>query len=345
MLNKKFVVKNYILRFVLVLMPFQILAQNDIIKPSKVLEAHTYKINYIRFSEDGKYLASGGWDNYTILWDMESFSKIRTLDGHSDWIREVNISPNNKIVVSGSQDGSVKIWDLLTGELMHTIVISPQEFVKKSLYPEFDRKSKNAVCALAFSPDGKYLVIGTLDEFIRFWDLDQHKLTKKIKAHTNGTGYITFNTEGNVMISGSIYNELIVWDFNKFKPLKTIVEYRGYNSSFEFLNNDKQLINTANDTINVWDIWSGKLLRSIPAQDMLQSVQLTPDQKYMVTCGEDHKLKLWNFESGQELWSYSNPKPELADCKISPNGELLALATPEGKVLVWYIDELIKRLQ
>jgi WD40 repeat protein len=70
--------------------------------------------------------------------------------------------------------------------------------------------------------------------------------------------------------------------------------------------------------------------------------RVTPDEKYMVTCAEEHTLKLWDFGSGEELWTYKNPKPELADCKISPDGKYLALATPEGKILIWRIRDLVK---
>lgn len=322
-----------------------VFSQTKAAKPFKILEGHTYKINYLRFSNDSRYLVSAGWDNYTILWDMKSFSKIRDLKEHKDWIREVSISPDNRYIVSASHDGSFKIWDLKTGELKHDVEISPKEFIKKGSYPEFDRKTKNAVCAVTFSQDGKYLAVGTLDEFIRIWNLDQFKLIKKLRAHGNGTGYIIFSNDGNIMVSGSIYNELIVWDAKTFNPLDTLNEYWGYNSSFELFNNDRQLVNTGNDTINIWDISGGKLLRSIPVQDMLQSVQLTPDEKYMVTCGEDHSLKLWDFKTGKELWSYYNPKPELADCKISPDGRLLALATPEGKILIWLIKDIVKSIK
>ncbi|MCB2194395.1 MAG: WD40 repeat domain-containing protein [Bacteroidetes bacterium] len=334
--------KKYIIAIFIVLVQFQVYSQKNEIQPYKILEGHTYKINYLHFSNDGRYLASGGWDNYTILWDMENFSKLKTLKGHSDWVRELNITPNNKYVVSGSHDGTVNIYALNTGELKHVIKITPENFIKKGIYPEFDRRVKNAVCAVSFTPDGKYLLVGTLDEYIRIFDTSEFELINKLKAHHNGTGYIDFSKDGNLMVSGSIYKELIVWDTQTYLPKHILKEHRGYNSSFQLFNQDKYLVNAANDTINVWNVTNGELIRSIPAQDKLQSVQLTPDEKYMLTCGEDHMLILWDFESGKELWSYKNSKPELADCKISPNGELLALATPEGKILIWEIKDLVK---
>ncbi len=328
----------YIVLFIMYIVGFCQQQDSDLYR---VLVGHKHKINYLRFSKDGKYLASGGWDNTVVIWDVESFTKVHTLCGHTDWIREIAISPDNKYVASASHDGSFRIWNLQTGKLIREIKVVPNEILHKSLYPEFDRKTNNAVCALAFSPDSKSLTVGTLDEFIRIWDLNSLELIKKFKANENGVGYISYNTNGDVMISGSINVDLIIWDVQSYKPIHQIKVNRGYNCSFQLFNNDKYLINAGNDSINVWKISDGSFIRSIPVQDMLQSVQITQDEKYMVTCGEDHLLILWDYKSGKEIWRYKNPKPELADCKISPDGKLLALATPEGKILIWKISDLI----
>lgn len=333
--------KKILINFILLFIFSPIIGQNNI-DPFKVLTGHKYKINYIRFSKDGRYLASGGWDDYVVVWDMKTFTKIHVLKGHTDWIREIEFSPDNKHIVSGSHDGSFKIWDLYSGKLEHDVEPTPREFIKKGPFPEFDRKAKNAISALAYSPDGKFLAVGSTDKLIRIWDLESFELIQKLKGHNTSVFYIAFSSKDDIMISGSIYENLIAWDTKSFKPLRKISEESGYNGSFQLFNDEKYLLNTGNDTINIWEISTGNLIRSIPAQDMLQSVQLTPDEKYMVTCGEDYTLKLWDFKTGKELWTYSNPKPELADCKISPDGKLLALATPEGKILIWKIEDLIK---
>ena len=252
------------------------------------------------------------------------------------------LSPDNKYVVSGSHDGSFKIWDLYSGELKYDIEPTPREFIKKGMFPEFDRKAKNAISALAFSPDGRYFAVGSTDELIRIWDSKSFELIHTLDGHESSVFYIDFSKNGDLMVSGAIYNELIIWNTKTFKPINKLSEEWGYNGSFQFFNNDKYLLNTGNNKINVWDISEGNLIRSYPVQKMLQSVQLTPDEKYMFTCAEDHTLKLWDFNSGEELWAYKNPKPELADCKISPDGKYLALATPEGKILIWKLEDLIK---
>jgi len=310
-------------------------------EPFKVLSGHEHKINYLSFSHDSKYLASGGWDNTVRLWNLETFTEVHELKGHNDWVREVCISYDNEYILSGSQDGTFFIWELISGKLKSKVDISPKEFSSK-IFPEFERKYKNAVCAVTFSQDRKYAAIGSSDSFIRIYELESMQLIHTLKGHNGSVFYIVFGKNDEIMVSGSFHEELIVWDTKTFRPIKVLDEKNGYNGSFQLFQDNKFLVNTGNCVINVWDILKGNIIRTIPVQCDLQSVQLTPDEKYLITCAEDHTVKIWDFETEKELWTYYNPKPEVADCKISPDGKYLAVATPESNILIWEIAELIK---
>ncbi len=64
------------------------------------------------FSPEGKYLASGSWDNTVKLWSLESQKEVTTLQGHSDYVNSVAFSPDGKYLVSGSSDDTVKLWSV-----------------------------------------------------------------------------------------------------------------------------------------------------------------------------------------------------------------------------------------
>ena len=332
--------RKLIIKILLILTILPAYGQINTRVPFKILKGHQYKVMYLSFSTDSKYLASSSWDNTVRIWNMETFTEFHVLEGHQDWVREVNISADNKYILSGSQDASFILWELKTGKLKSKVEISPKEFSSKR-FTEFDRKYKNAVCAVTFSQDGKYIAIGTTDSFIRIWELESMQLIHTLKGHNGNVFYIVFGKKDEIMVSGSFQNELIIWDTKTFKPLKILEEEKGYNGSFQLFQNNKYLVNTGNCMINVWDISKGEIIRSIPVQCDLQSVQLTPDEKYLITCAEDHTVKIWDFETEKELWTYYNPKPEIADCKISLDGKYLAVATPESVILIWEISELV----
>ncbi len=313
--------------------------QTNTIDPLKVLSGHKYKINCLCYSNDGKYLASGSWDNTVMVWDMGTYTLLYELKGHSDWIRGISISPGNKYIVSTSHDGTFILWDLASGNLIKQVRISEGKIMKKGIIPELSRETINSVSSVAFSTDGELLATGSVDNLIRIWDVKTFKLLHTLEGHNHSVFSIIFSN--NLMISGAIYSELIIWDLKDFKPIKTLKETKCYNGSLHIIHNGELLANTGNCHINIWDIYSGEIVRKIPVQCQLQGLQFTPEEKYMITCAEDHTVKIWDFENGEEVWSYYNPKPEIADCKLSPDGMYLAVATPESNILIWETVRLL----
>jgi WD40 repeat protein len=79
-----------------------------------VLKGHSNNIVSVTFSADGKYLASGSWDNTVKLWSVDSHKEIATFEGHNNFIFTVAFSPDGRYLASGSMDKTVKLWSVLS---------------------------------------------------------------------------------------------------------------------------------------------------------------------------------------------------------------------------------------
>jgi WD40 repeat protein len=75
------------------------------------LEGRLGGVNCVRFSPDGKLLASGGNDNAVQLWDTTTRRRLRSFAGHSAPVNELVFGPTNTLA-SGSADGSVILWSV-----------------------------------------------------------------------------------------------------------------------------------------------------------------------------------------------------------------------------------------
>ena len=80
------------------------------LKELKTLEGHSGKVNSVSWSPDGKYLASGSYDETIIIWDAKSGEKLKTLEGHFHIVNSVCWSPDGKYLASSSYYETVKIW-------------------------------------------------------------------------------------------------------------------------------------------------------------------------------------------------------------------------------------------
>ena len=89
------------------------------------LAADSLYVSSVAFSADGRDVLSGG-DTTLKLWDAVTGALLRTFAGHNGSVTSVTFSPAGRHVVSGSADGTVRIWDRATGQLLTSLMRTPQ---------------------------------------------------------------------------------------------------------------------------------------------------------------------------------------------------------------------------
>jgi len=65
------------------------------------LSGHTGGTTAVDISRDGRFVASGGYDNMVRLWDIDTGELLETYTGHRDWVFDVKFSPDGQHVASG----------------------------------------------------------------------------------------------------------------------------------------------------------------------------------------------------------------------------------------------------
>lgn len=72
---------------------------------------HTYSIGDLKFSPDGKWLASASWDGTARVWEVRSGRQVLVLDADIDRVSCVDFTSDGHLLTA-NWDGTVHSWDL-----------------------------------------------------------------------------------------------------------------------------------------------------------------------------------------------------------------------------------------
>ncbi|HWS88699.1 MAG TPA: hypothetical protein VN282_17125 [Pyrinomonadaceae bacterium] len=131
-----------------------------------LLWRHASSVYALAFSRDER-LATGSADMKVMLWNANSWDeKPKMLEGHAAQVTTAAFSSDGKRLVTGSSDVMVKIWDVSIG---HWDLGERLWGMTKRRELATMRGPKGAVLAVALSPDGHVLAVGSADGTVRLW--------------------------------------------------------------------------------------------------------------------------------------------------------------------------------
>jgi WD40 repeat protein len=161
-----------------------------------LLGAAAGPINAVAISPDNRWVVTGSDDKTAQLWDLSGKDPAANpvvLRGHEDRVRAVAISPDNRWVVTGSDDRTARLWDLRAKDpAANPVVLRGHEDAVTD---------KDAVTAVAISPDNRWLVTVSWDNTARLWDLSAKDPAANPVVLRGHGSWVTENTIRAVAIS------------------------------------------------------------------------------------------------------------------------------------------------
>lgn len=92
---------------------------------------------------------------------------------------------------------------------------------------------------LAFSPDGKRIVLASSDKTVYIWDVETKKEIRRLEGHTDRVNSAAFSPDGKQIVTASTDDTARIWDAETGKEVSCLVGHTGSVYSAAFSPNGK----------------------------------------------------------------------------------------------------------
>lgn len=157
-------------------------------------------------------------------------------------------------------------------------------------------KHGSPLISCRFHPAGSHVFYGAQDHGICRWELGSDK-SVRFSGHESWVRGIAFHGDGNTVVSAG-FDHRLIWHpalETDPKPIRSIEAHAGW----------------------------------------VRAVVASPDNKLLATAGNDQLVKIWDFQTGEQLVQLAGHESDVYNVVFHPSEARLVSADLKGKIIDW----------
>ncbi|KAM6376747.1 cilia- and flagella-associated protein 52 [Pluvialis apricaria] len=304
-------------------------------------ECQIYRINYTAFKEEliaachkeavhdivfpfgsSKVFATCSKNDIRVWHTPENRELLRIIVPNVT-CHAIEIMRDGRSIISAWNDGKIRAFTPETGRLMYMI----------------NHAHSLGVTAIAATSDSKRIISGGGEGQVRVWEIGEktQRLVEVLKEHVCAVSCIKITKNDQECVTTSLDRTCIVWDIVRFVRKQMFLA----NTLFKcacYHPEEYQIITSGTDRkIAYWEVFDGSAIREVEGSvsGTINGMDITSDGAYFVTGGEDHLVKLWDYNEGAVTHVGVGHSGNITRLKICPEKKYIVSVSADGAILLW----------
>ncbi len=207
-------------------------------EPDFVLIGHLDKVNNVKFSPDGKFLASAGDDGLLIIWDVATGGIVKKINAHHDPVTSLCYKSDGSVIATTSWDKTVKLWSVSSGEMIAEL-----------------KGHRNSTNSVSYSANDKFIVSTSDDNSMIIWETDSNRIFKKFDFYKKPVSNAAFINQDNQLISIDHQGEIKIYNNLNHQLLVVKPAHKSKIMNFAWLPAFALFATIGEDlSIHIWDM-------------------------------------------------------------------------------------------
>ncbi|KAK9509508.1 hypothetical protein O3M35_006813 [Rhynocoris fuscipes] len=326
---------------------------------------HSRFVQAVRYSPNGNFFASGGFDGKVFLYDGATADLISEMGSpaHKGGVYGVAWKPDNSQLLTASGDKTCRLWDVETKTVVSEFIMGNQV------------EDQQVSCLW----QGPHLLTVSLSGFISYLDVnDPNKPIRIIKGHNKPITVLTLSPDRQTIYTGSHDGFITNWNAstgendrvegvghgNQMNGMKSVDDYLytcGIDDSLKQVNTktnsytsvDVKLgaqprgmdlkgdIIVAATVKEIIVLQNNRKMNSVPVNYEPSCVSINSEQPFVAVGGAlDNKVHIYNMNGTNldEKCVCEHLGP-ITDCSFSPDGNYLVACDSNRKVILYKVPE------
>jgi len=304
------------------------------------------ELQYVDVAEDTggikTFLLSACHDKMPMIRDGGNGDWIGTWKGHKGAVWSCQMDPTGNLAATASGDYSARVWDAITGQ---SLVELPHKHIVKTC---------------VFSPNSQRLATGGKEASMRIYELPELLLKQNNKKADTSAANPSLEIPQESPITKLIWmtNELLLcacmngkvylWDTNKKTLVCTLDTKEGAEirdmEVCSMIGSGKMVLSVAAGTkVYFYDLSDSESYKLIHEYKMPihfrdeGGCSLHPSGKKFVAGGSDLWVRVFDFETGEQLECHKGHHGPIRCVRFSPDGSSYASGSEDGTIRLWKV--------